>query len=142
MNYLLVHTQGIVVSHGPYKKEVLPITPKQYINQLLALELTNFEGRIKALQKISNQQRNVPLFINEHIMLYNTMNLRHQRNCCINYLNILSLKRLQDNETLIIFKDLCKLRLSVPLKKLISRHKQCEILLNKLIDYKMIENVF
>lgn len=122
MNYVTRSMDGTVVSGNElftYKQGI-----KSYINSLCLKNLSTFEGREKASAYVLNHKSNLPLYINENIVLFPTESLRNYECVYINYLEILSVQERDYGLTKFIFNDLSELNVNITHSKMKKQMKR------------------
>ncbi len=129
MYYIRRDDYGVFIKDE--EKEYLVNTGiKQYINNLCMNNLSTFEGRKKAVSNLLKQKNNIPIYIDNEIFLYPTKSLREYDMLFINYYAILSTKRIDSKNTLIIFKNLEELIVNISIRKVMKQHKRIELIIH------------
>jgi len=137
MNYIKRSTHGVAVygkENKVYNKGLI-----DYVNTLCIRNMSTFQGRKEAVSKLLLSKTNLPIYVNEDVILYPTKSLREYDSILINYHNVLSF-RSENEGTKIIFKDLSMLDLTENSQKIEKQHKKVKNILNHLISMKIDEN--
>ena len=135
MYYVKRHNNGIKVLDES-KEHILNIGVKSYLNSLCMKNLSTFDGRKKALAKLLGQKSNIPIYINDEIIVYPTKSLREYDMYFINYHGVLSLRKLDNDNTLFVFKNLEELTINISFKRIIKQHKRVEFIIQYLNNYQ------
>ena len=132
MYYLKRNDTGILIKDGS-KEYQINTGLKKYINDLCMENLSTYDGRRLAIASLLKQIDNIPIYINKHIFIFPTKSLREYDMLFINYFSILSVKKYDENHTLIIFENLEELVVEASIKKIIKQQKRIE----KITDYSV-----
>ena len=130
MYYVKRQNTGILVK-DEYKEKILNIGVKGYLNSLCMENLSTFDGRKKAIGKLLGQKSNIPIYINNNIFVYPTKSLREYDMYYINYYEVLSVKKIDDSNTLFVFKNLEEVSINVNIRKTLKQHTR----IKKIIEY-------
>lgn len=116
MKYIKRSKEGILVLDK--KATYLQRGLKQYINDLCIKNLSTIEGREKAAKKLLNITSNLPVYVNEEIILFPTKSIRNYDCVYLNFHKILTLKKQDNISSKVIFDDLSEVVVGISLKKL------------------------
>jgi competence transcription factor ComK len=86
-------------------KEVFNKTFKEFINPYCIAQLTTLKGRIDAIKIKYRMRKHIPIFIDLELNLFPTSNQKDINNIYVNAYNIKRVLELEDNQTIIIFKN-------------------------------------
>ncbi len=116
MKYLKRSSEGIVVIDK--KTRTYTIGVKHFINELCLRNLSTFEGRVKASSKVLNVGSNVPVYVNENMILFPTKSLRNYDCIYINFLRVLNVEEGLNGLNKVIFDDLTEVNVNVSITKI------------------------
>jgi|LGOV01.1.fsa_nt_gb competence protein ComK len=132
MKYLKRESQGILIME---EKEVyLKQGLKQYINKMCINNLSTYEGRREASKAILQRKSILPIYVNPQIFLYPTISVRNYQCTFINYYEVLSIIRMTEKRTKIVFNDLSDLNLDISHEKINNQHQRIENILNLKVN--------
>lgn len=132
MKYITRSTEGIQVFNK--KTTVVCKGLKQYIDELCIQNLSTFKGRSDAAKRVLQCTTNLPIYVNESILLFPTKSIRNMDCVYINFYRVLSVQKVTLNSSKIIFDDLTEMHIQTSHKKLqnqmlrsqtICEHKRC-----------------
>jgi competence protein ComK len=106
-------------------------TLKKYINDLCLKNLSTFEGRRVATSKLLMENNNIPIYINEEIILYPTKSIRCYDTVFVNFNDVLSIKKNKNGHTSLIFTNLSEIVIEISFKRILKQHLR----INKILDY-------
>ncbi|AIO18707.1 ComK protein [Candidatus Izimaplasma bacterium HR1] len=116
MKYVKRATEGILVLDK--KAKYLTKGLKQYINDQCIKNLSTFEGREQAARIILNLKSNLPIYVNDEIILFPTKSMRNYDCIYVNYHKVLSFRESLNGFTKIIFSDLTEIEVDASLVKI------------------------
>ena len=102
---------------------------KQHINKMCINNLSTYEGRREASRAILQRKSILPIYVNPHIFLYPTISVRNFYCTFINYFEVLSIIRMGEKRTKIVFHDLSDINLDINYKKINNQHLRIENIL-------------
>lgn len=134
MKYITRCKNGVkVISKN---REILNYGLIEYINMLCLNELSTYKGRITSTKKTLGIISNIPVYVNNNIMLFPTRMIRDYDCVFVNYTQVLSVKK-QGDSTLIVFDDLTEISIPTSINKVKIQIKKC-----KLINNFVKDNIF
>lgn len=81
------------------------------LNRICLQSFTTLKGRVEAINQIYGFYKNVPIYLNNNLILFNTSNQKDLDNIYINSINIIDIHK-DENGTKIIFCDYSQLRIN------------------------------
>lgn len=130
MNYIKRHVEGIEVNQE-YGSIIIDTSIKKYINLLCLKNLTTYEGRRIATQKLLGETSNIPIYLNGDICLYPIKSIRDYNTVFINYNEVLSYKETGKVHTRFVFSNLCEITLEVSINIVKKQHAR----IKKILEY-------
>ncbi len=125
MYYVKRHNSGIIVKDSS-NEHVLNIGIKGYINSLCLKNLSTFDGRKTAATRFLKQKDNIPIYVDSSTFLYPTKSLREYSVVFVNYFEVLSIRKISNTSTLLIFNNLEKLIINLSIKRVMKQHLRIE----------------
>lgn len=126
MNYIKKNCYGIEVD-GQY----IDSSIKSYLNKLCIKELSTFDGRYNASKFILKKVTNLPFYVNAKVCFFPTESIRNYDVLLLNFHNILKVKLLCKNISIVYFIDGSFVFVKSTKTKLINQMK----LSSKLLGY-------
>lgn len=123
MNYIIDEIVKINVDG----KE-MDTTFKKHVNSLCIKSFSTLNGRVEAVRKLLKLKYNVPIYVNEKILLFKVVSCKTY---WINYFNIKDID-IKNNISIIIFNNLEILELDVSKRVIVNRVRVC----HKILDHK------
>ncbi len=102
------------------------------INDICKQNLFEYAGYIKACKSILNLGYNIPVYLNNNLILFCLGNKKKFDNMWINYKAIKGLFKDEFNNTVILFQNNLKLKVETEYNKVLKIIKKCKI----IEDYK------
>ena len=134
MNYIKRNQFGILKDNIQLETSLI-----SHINDLCINGLSTLKGRTEAAKRLLRIARLVPIMVDENKMLIQTKSLREYDCVLINYYNLLSVVRIDNITTKVIFRDLSEIIINTSFKKIKGQVSLCERL---LAFWFVFENVF
>ncbi|MGD9605126.1 MAG: competence protein ComK [Bacilli bacterium] len=111
-NTLYFHTSNHVIEHRCDKTIKHSVSFGFLLSQACLQELTTLSGRIEAMKTLFGLKYNIPVYINEHVLLFKVMD--NNKQYWINYYKVKRFKQcesktvilLENNETINVSKSL------------------------------------
>lgn len=103
-------------------------TLKKYVNSLCIKSFSTLNGRVEAVRKLLKLKYNVPIYVNEKILLFKVVSFKTY---WINYFNIKDID-IKNDISIIIFNNLEILELDVSKRVIVNRVRVC----HKILDHK------
>lgn len=104
MYFITRNERGITV-RDEHKTSMYKQGIKQFLNQLCMEHHSTFEGRIEAARYTLNKRNNIPLYINDETILFQTMSIRSYDMFYINSVHTLFIKERDMGTCIIVFDD-------------------------------------
>lgn len=133
MFYIKRSTEGLELC-GKNGVVFIDSTLKKYINKLCLKKLSTYDGRRQATAKYLKEKCNIPIYINEDIILYPTKSIRCYDTVFVNFKEVLSIKKVSKGYTSFTFTNLFEIELEVSINKILNQHKRIEKLIYYLKD--------
>lgn len=130
MKYVKRSSEGIMVLDR--KAHFYTRGIRQFINDLCIKNLSTFEGREKAASSVLSIKSNLPIYVNEEMLLFPTKSIRNFDCIYVNYHKVLTVKKKSEGLSKVIFDDLSELVVDVNLTKLKRQYKRA----TTIYDYK------
>lgn len=126
MKYVKRTCEGILVIDKRAKHYNLGL--KQYINQLCIENFSTFDGREQASKAHLKVSSNLPIYVNENLILFPTKSRRNYDCVYVNYHKILSLKDCKNGLSKVIFDDLTEIELETNYSKLSTLYQRANLI--------------
>ena len=130
VNYIRRNEDGIEVN-GELGSISINSSLKKYINKLCMKNLSTYDGRRDSISKFLEKNNNIPIYIDEEIILYPTKSIRCYDTVFVNFKEVLSVKKVDNRHTNFTFTNLSEIKLEVSIKKIKKQHNR----IRKIIDY-------
>lgn len=106
-------------------------TLKKYVNEMCLKNLSTYEGRKVSIGKFLKENNNIPIYVNDGIVLYPTKSIRCYDTVFVNFIEVLSIKKVKNGYTCFIFTNLSELLIEISFKKILKQHAR----INKILNY-------
>jgi len=106
-------------------------TLKKYINEMCFKHLSTYEGRRVSTSKFLKENNNIPIYVNDAIVLYPTKSIRCHDTVFVNFNEVLSIKKVENGYTCFIFTNLSEILIKISFKKILKQHAR----INKILNY-------
>ncbi len=106
-------------------------TLKKHINDMCLKNLSTYEGRRISTSKLLNENNNIPIYVNEEVILYPTKSIRCYDTVFVNFHEVLSIKKGENGYTSFIFTNLSEILIEISYKRILKQHFR----INKILDY-------
>jgi competence transcription factor ComK len=123
MYYIKKSESGLLIK-TEFETQTIKKGMKQFLNELMIEEFTTFEGRRKALKKKFNLKYNIPIYVHDACCFYTTKTFRDMDNICINYHEVITIKKTPDNKADIVFKNLHVLSVNTTYNRILRKHQR------------------
>ena len=133
MNYIRRNKDGIEVN-GELGSIYINNSLKKYINNLCLKNLSTYDGRRDSTMKFLKENNNIPIYVNDEMILYPTKSIRCYDTVFVNFKEVLSIKKVGNGYTSFIFTNLSEIKLKVSINRIKKQH----IRIKKIIDYLII----
>jgi competence protein ComK len=130
MNYVIRSTEGVMV-FDQIKREY-KTSLRKYIDELCIKNLSTFDGRQNASFSILKTKVNVPIFVNDKVLLFPTKSIRNYDCHYINFYSVLSVRKYDEDRTKIYFSDLSELVIDINISKIRRQLQKTRELLKNL----------
>ena len=130
MNYIKRNNDGIEVNND-FGTININSSLKKYINSLCLKNLSTYDGRRTSIGKLLDENNNIPIYVNDDIILYPTKSIRCFNTVFVNFIEVLSVKKVDKGYTSFIFTNLSEITLEVSIHKVKKQHAR----ILKIIEY-------
>lgn len=130
MYYIRRFNNGIEISSEKGTIQ-LSSTLKKYINEMCIKSFSTYEGRRISASIFLRESNNIPIYVNEEIMLYPTKSIRCYDTVFVNFNEVLSIKKVKSGVICFIFTNLSEIVIETSYKKILKQHYR----INKILDY-------
>jgi len=104
---------------------------KKYINNMCLKKLSTYDGRRESVSKFLNENNNIPIYVNDDIILYPTKSIRCYDTVFVNFNEVLSIKKHRNGYTSLIFTNLSEILLKISFNRILKQHSR----INKILEY-------
>ena len=130
MYYIRRSNKGILIKNEN-REFTVDTSIKKYINSLCMKNLSTYDGRRVSTSKLLGENNNIPIYVNEEVILYPTQSIRCYDTVFVNFQEVLSIKKVGIGYTCFIFTNLSEIKLEVSIYKIKKQHNR----IKKIIDY-------
>ncbi len=130
VNYIRRNEDGIEVN-SELGSIFVNSSLKKHINNLCLKNLSTYDGRRDSTSKFLRENNNIPIYVDEEIILYPTKSIRCYDTVFVNFKEVLSVKKVGNGYTNFIFTNLSEIKLEVSINKIKKQHLR----IKKIIDY-------
>lgn len=129
--YLEKGNRSTIIHYANHIIEEQPYNIERYLNMLCLNELTTLEGRIEAIKNKFNLIKNVPIYINPHLVLFTIKCTKTIDNI---YVNSIYIKSIIKNEKIcrIIFYDNQEININSTYSTLKTKYEKCIKIKNQI----------
>lgn len=106
-------------------------TLKKYINNMCLKNLSTYEGRRVSTSKFLNENNNIPIYIDEEIILYPTKSIRCYDTVFVNFHEVLSIQKVENGYTSFTFTNLSEIVIEIGIKRILKQHNR----INNILHY-------
>lgn len=128
LNYINRNQEGILINDFS-GDNIIDTSLKKFINGMCVKNLSTYEGRRQAIKELFDFESNIPIYIEREIILYSTKPLRSYDTVFVNFVRVLSYKKVDNTHTKFIFTNLEEKTIEVSHKKIFKLHQKIEIML-------------
>ncbi|MBN2604577.1 MAG: hypothetical protein JXR62_01980, partial [Bacilli bacterium] len=82
------------------------------------------------------KKRNIPIYINQSLILYSTKSIRESNTVLVNYFAVISVKKVSKTHTRFIFTNLEEEIMDVSYEKIMKQHSKIKIIIEYLNNQK------
>ena len=133
---LFIEKQGCSGRIHRLNKEVefLDTSPMKYLNRLCLEKITTLEGRIQAIKQTCNIVQNVPIYIDDNLILFSINSFKSVDNIFINSVYIKYIEK-QGIKTKIVFYDNECIVIKKPSHLMKSKYEKCMKIKKQINQY-------